>query len=64
MGRHILCTVTVPATNHHGADQTGDAAIDVHHRATSKIKDSVGGEKATAPYPVGDRSIDDHHPKA
>ena len=44
--RHVLLPEAEPAAQHQGADQAGDAGVDLHHRAAGEVGDAHGVQPA------------------
>ena len=61
--RHVLTRKAAALAQHDGADQRGDAGADVNHGAAGKIQRSHGTDPAAAPYPVGQRVVNQGAPQ-
>ena len=61
--RHVLGAEAAALAEHEGADQAGDAGVDVHHGAAGEVEHAPVAEEAAAPHPVGDRRVDDQRPQ-
>ena len=61
-GSHGLCRVADARADHDTDNQCGDTGIDMHDRASGKIKDSPAGEQAAAPGHMPDRYIAEGEP--
>ena len=61
--RHVLGAEALALAEHQGADQAGDAGVDVHHGAAGEVEHAPVAEEAAAPHPVGDRRVDDQRPQ-
>ena len=51
---HVLGPVASALAEEDRADKSGNAGIDVHHRATGEVEHARVAEEATAPHPMGD----------
>ena len=61
--RKRLASVTLARAQHMGAHQTGNAGIDMHHRAAGKIQRTQARQPAIGlPDPVRNRGVHHHRP--
>ena len=61
--RQIVAAIATPRTEHVSCSQSGDAGVQVHHRAAGEIDHASGTEETAAPHPVRDRYIDQQKPE-
>ena len=60
--RQIFGAVTMAPAHHLRRDQAADSGAEMHHQPSGKIQHARGAEEAAAPYPMGQRNIDEHEP--
>ena len=58
----ILSAIAVAFADHVRRHQTGNARVEVDDGAAGKIENPCIREKTAAPYPMGDRHIDEDEP--
>ena len=63
VGRQAFDAETDALAEDEGRDQPGDPGIDVHNRAAGEVEYAGLAQETAAPYPVGDRRVDDDDPE-
>lgn len=63
VGREIFVAIATPFTEHDGGNKPGNACVNMHNRAASKVQHARFREEPATPYPMGDRNIHEGKPQ-